>query len=122
MKPLIIPAVLLIAALLFVIINGFNTEKELTTIIKMSEDLPDEPTDKTLDQIKQIEKKWNKNKEHFSAIIKYDFVFNFSKEISSAKAGIIADDDGTYLAAKKGILNILYYIRDIQRLRFDNVI
>ncbi len=122
MKPLIIPAVLLIAVLLFVVLSGLNTDKELTSLIKMSEKLPDKPNEKTLDRIKQIEKKWNSNKEHFSAVIKYDFVFNFSKEISSAKAGVIADDDGTYLAAKKGILNILFYIRDIQRLRFDNVI
>ena len=44
------------------------------------------------------------------------------KETSSAKAGVIAEDPGTYLAAKKGMLCILEYIRDVQCLRLDNII
>lgn len=122
MKNMIIPIILLIAVGVFVVFNGLNAEKELTALIEQTQKLPEEPEDDTLEEVKSIEKLWNKNKEHFSAITKYDFIYNFSKETSSAKAGIISEDPGTYLAAKKGMLCILEYIRDIQRLRLDNII
>ena len=40
----------------------------------------------------------------------------------AAKAGVGAEDPGTYLAAKRSMINILEYIRDVQRLRLDNII
>ena len=122
MKPVIIPILLLVAVVVFVVLNGENTEKELTYLIKITKELPDKPNDDTIEELEKLEKAWKKQKEHFSAVIKFDFVYNFSKEMSSAKAGAHADDAGTYLSAKKGMLNILEYIRDVQRLRFDNII
>jgi hypothetical protein len=119
---MIIPIILLVAVAVFVVFNGLNTEKEIKTLIEQTKELPEEPKKDTLEKIKSIEEIWNKNKEHFSAITKYDFIYNFSKETSSAKAGVIAEDPGTYLAAKKGMLCILEYIRDVQCLRLDNII
>ena len=122
MKTIILPILLLISVLVFVITVGFSTNKSLSDLIKQTNALPDTPEENTLDEINKIEKHWNKHKEIYSAIIKFDFVYNFSREISAAKAGCKADDPGTYLAAKKSMVNILEYIRDVQRLRFDNII
>ncbi len=122
MKSIILPIILLISVLAFVITVGFSTNSSLSDLIKQTNALPDNPDEHTLDEINKIEKEWNKHKEIYSAIIKFDFVYNFSKEISAAKAGCTADDPGTYLAAKKSMVNILEYIRDVQRLRLDNII
>lgn len=122
MKTIIIPVILLIAAIIFVIWSGITVDNSLKGLIEQTKSLPDTPDEDTLKAIEKIEKHWNKHKELYSAVIKFDFVYNFSKEISAAKAGVSADDAGTYLAAKKSILNILEYIKDIQALRLDNII
>ena len=122
MKTIIIPVILLIAAIIFVIWSGITVDNSLKGLIEQTKKLPDEPDKHTLKSIEEIEKHWNKHKELYSAVIKFDFVYNFSKEISAAKAGVSADDPGTYLAAKKSILNILEYIKDVQELRLDNII
>ena len=122
MKTIIIPVILLIVATFFIIWSGITVDNSLKGLIEQTKALPDTPDKDTLESIEKIEKHWNKHKELYSAVIKFDFVYNFSKEISAAKAGVIADDAGTYLAAKKSILNILEYIKDVQELRFDNII
>ena len=122
MKTIIIPVILLIAAIIFVIWSGITVDNSLKGLIEQTKKLPDEPDKHTLKSIEEIEKHWNKHKELYSAVIKFDFVYNFSKEISAAKAGVAADDPGTYLSAKKSILNILEYIKDVQELRLDNII
>ena len=122
MKSVIIPILILVILITFTVTNGIYVDKKLTSLIDQANALDDIPTENTLDDIKKLEKKWNEQKETYSAIIKFDFVYNFSKEISAAKAGCIANDPGTYLAAKKSIVNILEYLRDIQKLRLDNLI
>ena len=122
MKTIIIPIILFIAAIVFVVWSGITVENSLKGLIKEVRNLPTIPDKNTLFSIDELEKHWNKHKELYSAVIKFDFVYNFSKEISAAKAGIDADDVGTYLAAKKSMLNILEYIKDVQELRLDNII
>lgn len=122
MKAVTIPALLLAAAIIFVIVSGAISENALDGLIKMTEELPDEPDPSTYSRLDGLEKEWNKYKELFSAVIKFDFVYNFSKELSAARAGVKADDHGTYLAAKKAMLNVLNYIKDVQKLRLDNLI
>ncbi len=122
MKTIIIPVILLIASIVFVIWSGVTVDNSLKGLIEQTNKLPDEPDKDTLKSIEKIEKHWNKHKELYSAVIKFDFVYNFSREISAAKAGVDADDAGTYLAAKKSMLNILEYIKDVQELRLDNII
>ncbi|MBR5323032.1 MAG: DUF4363 family protein [Clostridia bacterium] len=122
MKTIIIPIILLIAAMVFIIWSGIAVDNSLKGLIEQTKDLPDTPNENTLKLIEDIEKHWNKHKELYSAVIKFDFIYNFSKEISAAKAGVNAEDTGTYLAAKKSLLNILEYIRDVQKLRIDNLI
>lgn len=122
MKTIIIPVVLLIATIIFVIWSGVTVDKSLIGLIDQAKKLPDIPDENTLSSINEIEKHWDKHKELYSAVIKFDFVYNFSKELSAAKAGIDAEDVGTYLAAKKSMINILEYIKDIQELRIDNII
>lgn len=122
MKGVIISTALLIAALVFVIWSGAVADSSLAVLIEKTEALPDEPTGEVPDMLDKIEGQWEKHKELYSAIIKFDFVYNFSKEINAARAGAEADDPGTYLAAKKAIINVLEYLRDVQRLRLDNII
>ncbi len=122
MKTIIIPVILLIAAIVFVIWSGVSVDNSLKGLIEQTKDLPDEPDKNTIKAIEKIEKHWNKHKELYSAVIKFDFVYNFSREISAAKAGVDAEDAGTYLSAKKSMLNILEYIKDVQELRLDNII
>jgi hypothetical protein len=122
MKTIIIPVILLIAAIVFVVWSGITVDNSLKGLIEQTKNLPDNPDKNTLKSIENIEKHWNKHKELYSAVIKFDFVYNFSKELSAAKAGVDADDTGTYLAAKKSMLNILEYIKDVQELRLDNII
>lgn len=122
MKTIIIPVILLIAAIVFVVWSGITVDNSLKGLIEQTKDLPDKPDKNTLKSIENIEKHWGKHKELYSAVIKFDFVYNFSKELSAAKAGVEADDVGTYLAAKESMINILEYIKDIQELRLDNII
>lgn len=122
MKGIIISGLLLTAALLFVVWSGTVTEESLTDLLKKIEDLPNEPTEDTVELLNEIESEWNEKKELYSAISRFDFVYNFLREINAAKAGAEANDPGTYLAAKKGLINVLEYIRDIQRVRLDNII
>lgn len=122
MKTIIIPIILLIAAIIFVIWSGISVENSLKGLIEQIKELPDTPDKSTVFSIDEIENHWNKHKEMYSAVIKFDFVYNFSRELSAAKAGVDADDAGTYLAAKKSMLNILEYIKDVQDFRLDNII
>lgn len=122
MRTIIIPVILLISAVLFVCWSGYSVQNSLNELIDQTTRLPEEPAEGTVEEIKAIEEHWNRHKEIYSAVIKFDFVYNFSKELSAAKAGAAADDPGTYLAAKKSMLNILEYIEDVQRLRWDNII
>ena len=122
MRGVIISTALLIAALIFIIWAGVVADDSLTSLIEKTEALPDEPTEGVADMLDIIEEEWNKHKEIYSAIIKFDFVYNFSKELNAARAGVEAEDSGTYLAAKNSIINILEYLRDVQRIRLDNII
>ena len=122
MKSMMMPAVFLLIVILFVIVNGVMIDKYITALIEQVEELPDTPNDSTLEQIEKIEDKWKEKEEWVSIVVKFDSVYNFAREWSSAKAGVISDDPGTYLAAKKGMINILKYIRDIQQFRIDNII
>lgn len=122
MKPIILSVILFIGALIFVGVSGYAVENTLTELIEETKSLPDEINGEAYDRLEKIERHWNKHKELYSAVIKFDFVYSFSKEVSMAKAGVAADDEGTYLAAKKSLINILEYIRDVQRLRADNII
>ena len=122
MKPIILPIIILSLAAMFVVISGAVVESSLNELTDQAKSLPDSVDGEAYKQIELIEDHWNKHKELYSAVIKFDFVYNFSKEISMAKAGISADDAGTYLAAKKSLINILEYIRDVQRLRLDNIV
>ena len=121
-RPLIISVILLLIIGGFVIVNSINTSDSIDEMVEQVNSLPDIPDDNTYMQIEKTEKMWTERKELYSAIIKFDFVYNFSKEISAAKAGCKAEDPGTYLAAKKSMINILNYIKDVQALRLDNII
>lgn len=121
-RPLIISVVLLLIIVGFVIVNSIYTSKSINEMIKQVKSLPDIPDNYTYEQIEKTEKMWTERKELYSAIIKFDFVYNFTKEISAAKAGCKAEDPGTYLSAKKSMINILNYIKDVQTLRLDNII
>lgn len=122
MRSIVLPVVLLAAVIVFVILTGMSASNSLEGLIEQTKNLPDTPNDNTEKEIEEIEKHWNNHKEIYSAIIKFDFVYNFSKELSAAKAGCSADDPGTYLAAKKSMINILEYIKDVQKLKLDNII
>ena len=122
MKPFIIALVLLIAVAIFVIYSGFSTSSNLDGIISQLKALPEDPDTNTLSDLNIIEKKWEKHKEFYSILTKFDFIYNFSKEMSAAKSGIITNDDATYLSAKNSMVILLEYIRDIQNFRWDNII
>ncbi len=122
MKPIILPIILLSVAMIFVVVSGMVVESSLVELIEQTKNLPDTVDGEVYQQIEAIEKHWNKHKELYSMVIKFDFVYNFSKEISVAKAGAAADDGGTYLSAKKSLINILEYIKDVQGLRLDNIV
>lgn len=120
MKTIALPTALLCIVVFAVIITSVYSVKQLDKLIYLTESLPEDPDEKTVDDIKKIEKAWNEKKEIYSAIIKYDYVYNFSRELNTAKAGCVSDDPGTYLSAKKSMLILLKYIRDIQSFRIDN--
>jgi len=120
MKTIALPTALLCIVVFAVIITSVYSVKQLDKLIYLTESLPEDPDEKTVDDIKKIETAWNEKKEIYSAIIKYDYVYNFSRELNTAKAGCISDDPGTYLSAKKSMLILLKYIRDIQSFRIDN--
>ena len=120
MKTIALPTALLCIVILAVIITSVYSVKQLDKLIFLTESLPDEIDEETVDDIKKIEKEWNEKKEIYSAIIKYDYVYNFSRELNTAKAGCVSDDPGTYLSAKKSMVVLLKYIRDIQSFRIDN--
>ena len=122
MKQMILSSIILTAAIAFMIWASVFSCSKLDGIIEDIQELPDIPNEKTVDMLDDIEKTWNKHRELYSAITKYDFIYNFTKELHSAKSGIIADDPGTYLSSKKAMLNVLYYIRDLQKLRIDNIL
>lgn len=122
MKPIVIPIVLLVLVMVFVVFNGLNVSKDLKTLLDRSNNLPNEPKKDTLEQLEIIEDIWNRHKEHISFVVKYDFIFNVEKEISTAKSGVISDDAATFLSAKKGMINLFEYIREVQRFRLDNII
>lgn len=122
MKAVIVPVALLISVLLFVVLTGVSVNRSLNGLIEQTKALPDNPQNNTEQELRLIEDHWNKHKELYSAIIKFDFVYNFSKEINAAMAGCAADDPGTYLAAKRSMINILEYIKDVQKLKLDNII
>lgn len=122
MKNILLPVLLLIFTLIFIIWAENSVDSSIKGLIDQTKALPDTPNETTLQEIEKIEDHWNKHKELYSTVIKFDFVYNFSKELSAAKAGADADDPGTYLSAKKSMLNILEYIRDVQKLRLDNII
>ena len=122
MKTVIIPVVLLVSVLLFVVFTGVSVNRSLNGLIEQTKALPDSPQEDTEQELRRIEEHWNKHKELYSAIIKFDFVYNFSKEINAAIAGCAAEDPGTYLSAKRSMINILEYIKDVQKLKLDNII
>lgn len=122
MKQIALPLLLLIIVLFFTVFNGIYTANCLDSIIQKVKELPEIPEDDTKDILYEIESEWESKKELFSSVIKYDFIFNFTKELSSAKAGCTADDDGTYLSSKKTMQSLLEYMRDIQKFRPDNIV
>ncbi len=122
MKNLILSICLLIAVILCIIINGLYTQNSLNELIDETSKLPTTPHEDTVDLLNDIEKIWESKKEIYSVTVKFDFIYNISKEISSAKAGCMTDDPGTYLAARNCLINGLEYIKDIQVFRWDNII
>ena len=122
MKSIAIPVILLLIVIALVVITSVYSVHELNLLIEKTNALPEEPNEDTVDKLKKIEKLWNDKKELYSATIKYDFIYNFSKEINNAKAGCVSDDPGTYLSAKKSIIVLLEYLRDVQSFRVDNFI
>ncbi len=122
MKTIILPVCLLVLVMVFMVINGLFVSSRLETVITEAESLPDTPDDNTLDRLNQVEQKWNKYKEYYSAVSKYDTIYNISKDFESAKAGCIADDPGTYLSARKSLVIAFEYIKDMHSFRWDNII
>ena len=122
MKAIVIPILLMTLVVSLAVFSGNYTETSVARLIEKAQSLPESPDENTMSKLDILEKEWNKHKEKYSAITRFDFVYNFSKELSAAKAGCLADDPGTYLAAKKSMLNILNYLRDIQKLRIDNIV
>ncbi len=122
MKNIILPICLLVLVIAFMITNGIFVSNSLDKLIDETLTLPDIPDDTTLDKIKSIEEEWNKSKEYYSAVSKFDTMYNISKEFVSAKAGVITDDPGTYLAAKESLVTAFEYLNDMQSFRLDNII
>ena len=122
MKNIILPICLLVFVIAFMVINGVFVSNTLDEIIIETDSLPDIPEDNTLDEIKNIEQKWNKHKEYYSAVSKYDTIYNISKEFEAAKAGVITDDPGTYLSAKESLVIAFEYMKDMHSFRWDNII
>jgi len=122
MKTIILPICLLVLVIAFMAINGAFVSNSLKAVIKETESLPDTPDDSTLARLNEIEQKWNKYKEYYSAVSKYDTIYNISKDFESAKAGCIADDPGTYLSARKSLVIAFEYIKDMHSFRWDNII
>ena len=122
MKPIILPVLLLLLVISFTIFNGTYTANTFDNIIRKIEELPDIPDANTKNLLEKIENDWNAKKELYSSIIKYDFILNFTKELSTAKAGCTSSDDGTYLSSKKSMKNLLEYMRDMQKFRLDNIV
>ncbi|MBR6682204.1 MAG: DUF4363 family protein [Clostridia bacterium] len=122
MKTIILPICLLVLVIAFMAINGAFVSNSLKAVIKETESLPDTPDDSTLAGLNEIEQKWNKYKEYYSAVSKYDTIYNISKDFESAKAGCIADDPGTYLSARKSLVIAFEYIKDLHSFRWDNII
>ncbi len=122
MKNIILPIILLTLVIAFMITNGIIVSNSLSKIIDETKNLPEIPDGNTLEQLQKIEQKWNKSKEYYSAVSKFDTMYNISKEFGSAKAGCITDDPGTYLSAKESLVTAFEYLKDMQSFRFDNII
>lgn len=122
MKNIILPICLLIFVTAFMVINGVFVSNSLDTVIKETESLPDVPDYDTLAKLESIEQNWNKYKEYYSAVSKYDTIYNISKDFESAKAGCIADDPGTYLSARKSLVIAFNYLSETHSFRWDNII
>ena len=122
MKNIILPIVLLVIVIGFTVLNGVLVSNSLNKLIYEAHTLPDIPDDNTLDKIKSIEEKWNKSKEYYSAVSKFDTMHNISKEFGAVKAGCITDDPGTYFAAKESLITAFEYLKDMQSFRLDNII
>jgi len=121
LKNFYIALILLGLTLTFVISVSLISQNALDSLIDQVDSLPESVTQNTLTELDLIEKKWSSKKELYSVLIKYDLVYNFSRELGSARAGIQADDVGTYLSARSSMLVILRYVRDVQKLRLDNL-
>ena len=122
MKNIILPVILLTFVIVFMTVNGVWVANSLDKLIGEARTLPDIPDNSTLDQIKSIEEKWNKNKEYYSAVSKFDTMHNISKEFGAVKAGCITDDPGTYFAAKESLITAFEYLKDMHSFRWDNII
>ena len=122
MKSIILPAILLICTLFSIVWAHKTVNNTIDDLIDQTEALPNHPTDDALQAIEGLEEHWNKHSELYSTVIKFDFVYNFTKELAAAKAGAASSDQATYLAAKNSMINILEYIKDVQQLRIDNVL
>ena len=122
MKTLITSGLIFLLTVSFVVCTELHTVKTLDTIIKLTEELPDTPDGGALPKLEAIEKEWSNNKALYSALIKYDYLYGFTKELSSAKSGVYAGDNGTYLSSKRSMLITLRYIRNLQKPRLINML
>ena len=121
MRSLIISVVIIVFALAFVIFTEVCATASLDELIKLTESLPDIPSDDTGKTINDIEKLWNDHEKLYLTVTKSDQINIFTKELASAKSGLITDDDGTYLSSKNAMLITLKYIKKSQDLCIWNV-
>ena len=121
MKSIYLPLIILAFVLIFSVVSGEICQKTLKEIIGDVENLPDIPNEDTKGKIEKLIGKWEKNVEFYSIVSKYDYIANAAKEMQTLLAGCSSDDKGTYLAAKKTLIDSLEYIKDIQTVRLDNI-
>ena len=122
MKSIIFPICLLALIIAFMVINSIFISNSIDSLIEMAETLPDEPNENSQNDIARLEQQWNRYKEYYSSVSKYDVIYSISKEFDSAKSGCVSNDQTTYLSAKKSIITVLQYIKDTHSFRLDNII
>ena len=122
MKSIILPICLLVMVIAFMVINSLFMSKSIDSLIEIAQALPDEPNEDAQNDIAWLEQQWNRHKEYYSSVSKYDVIYSISNEFEAAKSGCVSNDQTTYLSAKKGIITALQYIKDTHSFRLDNII
>ncbi|MBE6643464.1 MAG: DUF4363 family protein [Ruminococcaceae bacterium] len=122
MRSVIIPTVLIIFALTFTVCTERSAVSSLDELIELTESLPDTPDSETEGLIDEIERLWKKHEKLYMTVMKKDQINIFLKELSSARSGLLTDDDGTYVSSKNSMLITLKYIRKSQELCLLNML